>query len=177
MSAAAHNMLCEKNGRQRKKAQDVGLCVTISRSRDYSLLWRIATSPRIYRMTSDDRSPAPLRWRIQEREDCIYLLAKAGNQILGFCAFYPVNGATYETHVCFLEEAYGQKALAAFKTMLWWIWENTRAARIVGSVPDFNELAIAFAKRAGFEVYGVNHKSFLKDGRLRNQICMGISKP
>ena len=149
--------------------------VTIQRSRDYSLLWRIATSEEIYRVTSDDGSPIPSRWRIAEREDCYYLLAQENETILGFCAFYPVNAVTFETHVCFLSR--GPVNESAFRAMLAWMWNNTKALRIVGAVPEYNHLAIAFARRCGFEKFGWNRDSFLKNGKLYAQVCMGISRP
>lgn len=151
--------------------------ILIERSRDYALLMRIATEPTIYRLTSDDCSPLPQAWRIPEREDCIYLLARSGNEILGFAAFFPVNGITVEAHLCFLRSAYGPKAFASFIKMLGWIWGATKAHRIIGAVPSYNRLAITFAERAGFGVYGVNPKAWLKDGKLYSMICLGISRP
>lgn len=169
--------------------------VTIERSRDYSLLWRIATSPEIYRVTSDDCSPIPSRWRVAEREDCIYLLATelnhlakyvgGGNsdgssfqlepQLLGFAAFYPVNGVTFESHVCFLSR--GPVNELCYREMLQWMWEHTKVERIIGAIPEYNFLAIAFARRCGFEKFGWNRDSWLKNGKLYAQALMGISRP
>lgn len=159
--------------------------ITISRSRNYSLLWRIAMDEHIYRVTSDDYSPAPSQWKLAEREDCFYLLATQAVKpsfediasIYGFCAFHPLNGVTYQAHVCFLKYAYGETALSAFKEMLQWMWKNTKAERIVGYVPDYNHLAARFAVRAGFEIFGVNQKSWMKKGVLHDQYCFGISRP
>jgi hypothetical protein len=44
-------------------------------------------------------------------------------------------------------------------------------------VPAHNRLALAFAEAAGMKVYGRNHASFLKNGELLDQICLGLSKP
>jgi RimJ/RimL family protein N-acetyltransferase len=151
--------------------------ISIERSRDYALLMRIATEPRIYRLTSDDCSPLPQAWRIPEREDCIYLVARQDAEILGFAAFFPVNGITVETHLCFLRSAYGEKAITSFVKMLGWIWGATKTQRIIGAVPSYNRLAIRFAEKAGFSVYGVNQKAWMKDGRLHSLICLGISRP
>jgi len=151
--------------------------ITIERTREYSLLQRIVTAERIFERTADDFSPAPSEWLIPDREGLIYLLARDGNQILGFCVFVPVNGVTYEVHVCFLRIAYGEKALASFARMLGWMWGATETQRIIGAVPEYNAAAIHFARRAGFEVFGVNQKSWLKHGRLHDQVMLGISRP
>jgi RimJ/RimL family protein N-acetyltransferase len=149
--------------------------IEIERTKNYPLLMRIATHPRIYRPTSDDASPLPEAVGIPEREDCIYLLARIDQQILGFVAFSPVNGATFEVHVCFLSR--GPVNQQAFAKMLGWMWGATKAQRIIGAVPSYNRLAIAFAEKAGFNVYGVNPKSWMKHGKLHSMICLGISRP
>jgi RimJ/RimL family protein N-acetyltransferase len=151
--------------------------VEIERSFCYAELAGIVRSDRIYEITSDDFSSSPAQYFIPEDERLIYLVAKDGDQVLGFCAFVPVNGVTYDTHVCFLRCAYGENARLAFAAMLAWMWARTRAERIVGAVPDYNPLAVRFAERAGFEHYGRNPRSWMKGGRLHDQILLGISRP
>ena len=48
--------------------------------------------------------------------------------------------------------------------------------RLVGEVPRNNHLGIRFARRAGFEFYGINKRSTLRGGVLLDQVCLGISK-
>jgi len=151
--------------------------VTVEKTLDYGLLWRIATHPSIYRLTSDDFSPLPGRWKVAERVDSHYLLATTANEILGFCAFYPENGVCWQAHICFLPCAYGEKTRSAFAQMLKWMWAKTRARRIWGAIPTYNTLAIKFAKEAGFGVCGRNFDSWQKDGKLYDMILLGISRP
>jgi hypothetical protein len=47
----------------------------------------------------------------------------------------------------------------------------------VTGVPQGNRLAYRFAIAAGMEQYGVNEASFIRDGRMQDQICLGISRP
>jgi RimJ/RimL family protein N-acetyltransferase len=61
--------------------------------------------------------------------------------------------------------------------MISWMWENSTARRLIGEIERSNTLAIRFARRAGFEIYGINRKSKLKGGLLVDQVAMGISKP
>jgi RimJ/RimL family protein N-acetyltransferase len=48
---------------------------------------------------------------------------------------------------------------------------------LVGEIERGNTLAVRFACRAGFQIYGINRRSFLKGGVLRDRVCLGISKP
>jgi RimJ/RimL family protein N-acetyltransferase len=164
-----------RNGDAVPTAINSEAAVTIERCRNYSLLWQIVMHDSIYRITSDDFSPSPSQWKIAERHDFVYLLARQATEPLGFCAFYPVNGVTFEAHLCFLSR--GPVNQDAFAQMLAWIWKNTRATRIVGSIPDYNRSAVKFSERAGFQVYGINPQSWMKDGRLRDLILLGISRP
>jgi hypothetical protein len=58
-----------------------------------------------------------------------------------------------------------------------WIWHNTPCRRLITNVPADNRLAFQFALSAGMEPYGKNEDSFLKGGKLLDQICLGISRP
>lgn len=56
-----------------------------------------------------------------------------------------------------------------------WVWEHIPCRRIIVNVPACNRLALAYMKRIGFEEFGINQASFLKNGRIYDQICLGIS--
>jgi hypothetical protein len=58
-----------------------------------------------------------------------------------------------------------------------WIWEHSTCRRIVTHVPSSNRLALKFAIAAQMKVYGVNEASYLKNGVLCDQVCLGISAP
>ena len=147
--------------------------LSIFRSRDYELLECILAEPSIYRSASDDYG---WDFSLPRDERCIYLLAQ-DDEALGFCAFWPQNMACYDTHLCFLPNAYGNKASFAFKMMCDWMWRQTDARRIVGSIPTYNRLALAFAERLGCKVYGRNPQSWKKHGKFHDQVLVGISRP
>lgn len=151
--------------------------VKASQEYDFNLIEDIGNDPCIYRNASDDLSPE--YWTPNRDEQIKYLLAFDWESgcFMGFCAFFPQNGVCYDLHLAFLPESYGPKAGCAFRKMLNWMWSHTTAKRITGSIPIYNRRAIAFAKRMGGQVYGVNPQSWLKDGRLRDQILIGVSKP
>ena len=95
----------------------------------------------------------------------------------GFGIFIPDNWSCWKAHVGYLPRSYGKQAMNAFQSMLGWMWQNTRASRIVGEIAQENRRAVKFAVRAGFQEYGRNEKSTLRGGVLQDQVCLGISKP
>ena len=149
----------------------------VFRSRDFKAIRALCLHPRIFPHICDDYSNDAKAWKPTENEQVIHLLAKDDKGIFGFGVFIPQTHMQYGSHMAFLPRSYGNLALAAFKEMLDWMWTNTQARRLVGEVPRNNHLGIRFARRAGFEFYGINKRSTLRGGKLLDQVCLGISKP
>jgi hypothetical protein len=149
----------------------------IERSTNTAVIKALATHPTVFPYVSDDFFPDPEAWQPPESETIVYLLAKDAEGFFGFGAFIPENLSCWKAHMGFLPRSYGVPAIEAFGEMLAWMWKHTTAARIVGEICQENRRAIQFAVRSGFEPYGVNRKSRLRGGILRDQVCLGISKP
>jgi RimJ/RimL family protein N-acetyltransferase len=151
--------------------------IHIERSTDYALIRAIMSHPSVYSHLVDDFSPAAAEFRPIESDLIWYLVAWDGNQLLGLWMLHPHNGICWEIHTALLPHAWGDRARRAANAALAWIWTNTPCRRIVTNVPAENRLAYHFALAAGLEVYGTNEASFLRHGRLQDQICLGISRP
>ena len=159
------------------KLPSVGDASKIFRSRDYRAIRELILHPRIFPHVSDDFTSNPEKWKPIESETVTYLLATDEKGPFGLGVFIPDTWACWKSHMAFLPRSYGNQALTSFKTMLGWMWRNTSARRLVGEIARENKLAIRFARRAGFSIYGVNVKSKLRGGVLVDQVCLGISKP
>lgn len=151
--------------------------IHFERSTDYALIREILTQPSIWPYISDDFSPAAADYRPIESEAIWYVLAWDDLELLGLWMFHPHNGVCWEVHTALLPDAWGERARRAAVAMAEWIWEHTPCRRIITNVPEDNRLAFRFAIAAGMEVYGKNEASFQKDGKLIDQICLGISRP
>jgi hypothetical protein len=151
--------------------------MTFERSQDYELIRQIITRPEIYRHVSDDFCPPAAEFKPAEHPAILYMLVRDGDELLGLWIFAPLNGVCCEVHTCLLPCAWGERARRAVIEGTEWIWQNTPWQRIVTNVPRTNRLALKFALQAGLKIYGVNCLSYLKGGKLIDQICLGISKP
>jgi RimJ/RimL family protein N-acetyltransferase len=141
---------------------------------DEELIRATVTHPKIYPFVIDDGSPSAADYK-PPMEGVIYVGAWDSDYLGLFC-LWPQNSVTVECHLCLLPKARGPKALEAVQRLVQWVWENTGFLRITGSVPSFNRKVLALAKRAGFEEFGRNSQSFLRWGKLHDQILMGVSK-
>lgn len=151
--------------------------IRVERTYDASLIQSLAAHPEIFPFVSDDYSPSPESWKPVMAEMVVNLVGQDREGCFGFGIFIPRNHACYDAHIGFLPRArrHGE-ALKCFRRMLDWMWHESKAARIVGEVDSRNRRAILFALQAGFVIYGVNRKSKLVGGILRDQVCLGISR-
>ena len=151
--------------------------IKVFRSRDYAAIRALCVDPKIFPMIADDFHADPKTWVMPQSENIVYLLASDEKGPFGFGIFHPINLACWSGHFGFLPRGYGADAPKSFTRMLGWMWENTTAQKVVGEIVRENVLAIRFARSVGFEFYGVNKKSFLRGGVLRDQLCFGIVRP
>ena len=145
-------------------------------STDVELIRKIATSPWIYPHISDDFSPNAEDWQPPIGSAFVYLIVYDEQELLGMWTLYKQNAICWEIHTCLLPNAWGKRARVAGKEVIDWIFENTDCLRIVTNVPDYNRLAFKYAIECGLIRYGLNPASYMKDGKLHNQILLGISK-
>lgn len=153
--------------------------ITFARSQDYDLIRRILTHPRIWPYISDDGSPPVEQYQPVQHSAVWYVIVRDvrddGEDLLGLWVFTPENYVCWEVHTALLPAAWGPKGQLAARMLPAWIWENTHCRRIVTNVPSTNRLALHFAYKAGMKIFGVNRSSFMKNGVLCDQICLGIS--
>jgi RimJ/RimL family protein N-acetyltransferase len=143
-------------------------------TRDMALVHQIATTPSIFRASSDDGTPSAEDFHVPSH--CAYAIARDEDGVLLGCyGLEPHNSISLEIHTCLLPSAWGraQEITSAFRE---WLWQNTSAKRITTRVPSFNRLALRLAKACGMVEFGRDVKSFQKHGRLYDEILLGISK-
>jgi RimJ/RimL family protein N-acetyltransferase len=154
--------------------------LTFERTQDLELVRSILTHPRIYPWISDDGAPAAADFQPVDHPAIWYVLVKeqlcGGDRVLGLFLFTPQGAACWEVHTCLLPIAWGRRAAAAAAGAAEWLFEQTSCSRIVTTVPAYNRLALRFARAAGMTEYGRNPASYLKNGKLHDQVLLGLSR-
>lgn len=145
----------------------------IEQTTDAQWIKSVVTHKAIWPHVSDDAATAE---SYQPPLIGVMWLEALDDASLGLYLVHPHNCVTYEIHTCLLPNAWGDKAKQAAKLVLDWIFANTPCQKVITHVPETNTLALRYAKRAGMVVEGNNRKSFLKNGRLLDQIQLGITK-
>ena len=152
------------------------MALRIERSKDYELIRRIATHRLVYSFISDDFSPKAEDYKPIESDELFYVVIHDDSELMGMFVLVPENHVCAKVHTCLLPQAYGDRARQCAKEAIQWAWANTTLERIITDIPDNNRRALKFSNDVGFKVYGVNPKSFMKNGILRDQVLMGVSK-
>lgn len=150
--------------------------MTFERTIDYDLIKQIVTHSKIWPHITDDFSGKPEDFNPIQHESAFYLLVKEEREVLGVFALYPKNRICWEVHTCLLPTAWGKRARHAAKDGMRWIFEHTECLRLITDVPEYNVLALRFAHMAGMTQFGINPKSYMKNGKLHDVTMLGISK-
>lgn len=148
----------------------------LHRTFDMGIVRHIMTHRRVYPHLSDDGSLPADQFQPMANDAIFYLLARDDKAPLGVFMLVPHNTVCYEVHTCMLPRAWGGPAQrAAFEGTLW-MFNHTKCTRIITNVPAYNTLAKRFAEDCGMTQFGINPKSFLKNGVLYDQYLLGVSK-
>lgn len=150
--------------------------MTFQRTRNETIIRRIATHPKVWPMIADGLNPEAWNPVMHEGVWYVLIFEEVGSLPRGMFIFLPENSVCWRIHVCLLPEFWGGAA-RAMREVFQWLWGETNCCRITGSVPVWNGPAVHCALRAGMTPYGVNQHSSLKDSRLHHQLLFGISKP
>ena len=162
--------------KRRKDLLHAFVPVKFERTNDMELVAQIARHSKIYPASSDDYAPPPHEWSPLQHESIWHVLVSEGKELLGMFVFVPESRICWRIHVCLLPCAYGERTARAGRGVTRWIFENSPVLRLTGSIPEYNRLAIRFARLSGWKEFGVNKLSHMKDGKLHDQLLFGISK-
>lgn len=107
--------------------------------------------------------------------DNFYWLSVIDIEPVGVFLMHKQNFICYEIHTCLLPEIWG-RSQECTALVIAWVFENTPCQRLITNVPAYNKLAARLARRSGMKQFGINEKSYLKNGTLQDQFMFGISK-
>lgn len=157
--------------------------MTFAFTRDFATIRAVLTHPTQHRMASDDATHLAT-WSPSENEWVWYIEAREGDELLGIFTVAPQNCVCYEIHAALLPCAWGARTRTALRGAIEFLWSTTSnmnmgagIPRIVATIPAYNKLAIKLARDVGMRAFGRNPASFLRGGKLHDQVLLGISRP
>lgn len=151
--------------------------MTFQRNTDYAAVRAILTDPELYPYMTDDFAPAREEFRVNEHPAIWYVLVSEGSSLYGMFIFLPCNEISWEVHVAFFRGTPVTITRQAGREVVEWLWANTPCLRLTASVPACNRAAVGFGLHTmGLREYGRNEASFMKHGKLWDQVLLGKSR-
>lgn len=120
----------------------------------------------------DDYTEASHEWPILD--NIYYLGVFHGEQLAGLFVGVAKSRIVCECHVAMLPK-FWRFTDEAYKAVIQWTRTKTAFIKLIGQTPVCNRLAVACNLRNGFKFEGVNAESFLKHGKLHDQIYFGYT--
>ena len=133
-----------------------------------SILWNDKIWPHIHEDGQEKCDPI-------DHEGFNWMLV-TDDDIAGVFLVHAKNTYCYEMHTCLLPKTWGAKAAKFAQILAGWAFNETRCKKLVTNVPAYNRAALRFARQGGMVQEGINRKSYLKNGKMIDQIMMGITK-
>lgn len=146
--------------------------ITIKPTKDYQLIKSILTTPILYEEIVDDGVCSPDDFKVNP--NWLYLLAKDDETILGLILLHDVNSITVQGHINILPQFWGKRYDDVVKKSLEWLRENTKALKVVATIPEDCIEVLNAAKRWGFKVEGFSPKSIKRKNKLQGRYLLGI---
>ena len=98
-----------------------------------------------------------------------------GDHLVGLWIFLRWSAAMFQGHVCLLPNFRGKRGIDSSAIAVQWMFDNTPCRKIMALVPEESKAVIGLVRSMGFAREGRLRKSFLKDGRLFDEIVFGYS--
>jgi RimJ/RimL family protein N-acetyltransferase len=147
-------------------------------TQDAELIRKVCCHPSVYKFLHDDYVVPAEQWN-PTFHDCIkyFLVRDEKNELLGLFICGIHSAIEVEIHTAFLPRAWGRHVRAAAIEFREWIWKHSDIQRIIGKVATCNKASMRYAEAIGMKQFGLDEKSMMWGGELRDQAYFGISRP
>ena len=135
---------------------------------------KIIKEPELWGRVSEDGQDDKT-FKIEDRPEYLWLGIFNGTMLIGCFFFHQENQSTVVIHIQIIEEFREHFAFDAGKAAIEW-FSKSKFKKMVTQVPVIYQDVYHYAKKFGFLDEGINRASYSKNGRLHNQLRLGITK-
>lgn len=142
---------------------------------DAALVKRIMTLPEIWETIAEDGQD-PDKYDCDVDGEC-WLLMVDGDDVVGLYNIHGINSIQCQIHAHVLPEHRKKHSYETGVLALKWLHENEPSyQKLIAFVPVIYENVKKFTCQFGFQVEGLNRKSYLKNGKVVDQYLLGITR-
>lgn len=144
-----------------------------SETKDMDKIRSVLCDPEIYDRITDDGSPDLEDFNPTEPSEGAFYITDEDNT--GVVFIHWMNSVTIECHFQLLKEHRDRSEEFGYAALKW-MWDNTKAQKIIAKIPEIYLDVIKYATKGGFKFEGINEKSYQKNGVLYGIVNLGISR-
>ncbi len=142
------------------------------RTYETSVIRDILMVPEIHaRITDDSHAQLKIDTEVES-----WVTMTAGDTLVGVYCLHPFNRWTLRIHAHVLAEHREKHAMDTGRAILEWFVDNTDYMKIIAEIPVCYPDVIKFTRKFGFQMEGCNRQSVMKDGKLIDQVSLGITR-
>ncbi|PXX41660.1 GNAT family N-acetyltransferase [Undibacterium pigrum] len=158
---------------QYQQEKDKGAEMKLQRTHDMKTVKEILSHPAIFPHIHEDglKEIEP-----PDSEEFHWILISDQEGAAGVYMVHYHNQSCVEMHTCLLPRIWGAKANDSVKLLSEYLFHQLGVRKVITNVPAYNKLALRFAKTNGMKIEGINRESYLKDGKLIDQIMLGMTR-
>ncbi len=145
----------------------------VEETRNRELVERVLKHPEIYERITQDGAPKCEDYQIYMPKKAIFLSGSEDGELVGVMIFDPLGPVCFDCHIHVLPEK-RTRALVFAKSCFDWLWTHTAAIKITAQIATYFPDVLGFANKCGFVPEGINSRSFVKGGRIYDQIYLGL---
>ena len=147
------------------------MSLSADRTYDVALIWSIVFTPDLWETVHEDNPPTFKPDVINEA----WVLITDNNDPIGCYNLHQLNNITWQIHAFILPE-YRIHAKESGRIILKWCLDNLDFKKIQANIPVLYPNVYHFTLHQGFKDEGLNRKSYMKDNKLHDQHCLGITR-
>jgi len=150
------------------------MTLNVKRTYDPQTVREVMTHPAMWETVAEDGQD-PGEYTPDTVGDC-WLAMRVEGELIALYALDAINAVTLEIHAQVVPKHRKQYSGATGKAALQWILDNTDAMKVIAWVPEIYPNVRDFTVSQGFQIEGVNRKSYLKHGKLHDLTLLGITR-
>jgi len=152
--------------------------MTLEPTTNFQLIKSILTQPDIWESSSEDGQSVD-EFDVIEVPCVQWLIAKTdGGETAGCLMVERSSLSEASAHMAILKSFRGIGSASATLALLRYFVQNLdqRIHKLSVQIPEWNIACVKLAQAFSFKKEGINRQSVMKNGKLRDQICLGITR-
>lgn len=146
--------------------------IKVEQTHNFELIKQILMTPVLFDEIQDDGSCLPEEF--EPNPEWLYLLAKHDETILGLILLHDINSICVQGHINILPKYWGKRYDEIVIKGLQWLRENTKALKVIATVPEDCTHVLEATKRWGFKQEGFSPNSIKRKNKLQGRYLLGI---